>query len=76
MKTMKKIKAENNLPLEEDLRRHFKGQEDKIRPAVEAMIADAKRAAAGEGEFYTYEDVFGTEDRKLRRPRQRKSEKQ
>lgn len=40
----------------------FRKRRSRIRPAVEKMIEEAERAAYGEGEFYTYEDIFGTED--------------
>ena len=34
-----------------------------MRPAVEAMIAEADEVARGNGEFYTYNDIFGSEDK-------------
>ena len=37
----------------------FKKRQRAVRPAVEAMIADAKKAAAGQGEYYTDADVWG-----------------
>lgn len=40
----------------------FKKTQKKVRPAVEAMLSEAEQAARGEGESYTYEDVFGTEE--------------
>ncbi len=40
----------------------FKKAQSQIRPAVEAMILDADRAAKGEIETYSYDDVFGSED--------------
>ena len=40
----------------------FKIRQSKVRPAVEAMIEAAKEAVKGKGEFYSYDDVFGTED--------------
>ncbi len=46
----------------EELLKQFKNKQAKVRPAVEAMIADADEVATGNGEFYTYDDVFGTED--------------
>jgi len=39
----------------------FKERQAQIRPAVEAMLADAEDAAEGKGDFATYDDVFGTE---------------
>ena len=46
----------------DELLRQFKIMQSKIRPAVEAMIAESEAVAAGESEYATYEDVFGTED--------------
>lgn len=46
----------------EELLNAFKDERAKIRPAVEAMLLDAKNAALGTGEFYTHEDVFGRKD--------------
>ena len=40
----------------------FKIRQDKVRPAVEAMLKQAKDAAHGEGEYATYEEIFGTEE--------------
>ena len=40
----------------------FKEEQQKVRPAVEAMLADAAEAAAGRRPSETYEDVFGTEE--------------
>ena len=45
-----------------ELLRQFKIMQSKIRPAVEAMIAESEAVAAGESEYATYDDVFGTED--------------
>lgn len=39
----------------------FKKKQAMIRPAVESMIKEAHAVARGEGEFYTYDDIFGTE---------------
>ena len=46
----------------DELLRQFKITQAKIRPAVEAMIAESEAVAAGDGEYATYDDVFGTED--------------
>ncbi len=46
----------------DELLRQFKITQAKIRPAVEAMIAESEAVAAGESEYATYDDVFGTED--------------
>lgn len=40
---------------------HYTEVSLKIRPAVEAMLEDAKKVANGIGKYATYEDVFGTE---------------
>lgn len=40
----------------------FKKKQDEVRPAVEAMLADAEDVAAGKGTYESYDDVFGVED--------------
>ena len=40
----------------------FKTRQAKIRPAIEALLEDARKAALGKGEYSTYDDVFGPED--------------
>ena len=40
----------------------FKKTQKKIRPAVETMLTQAEQAARGEGESYSYNDIFGTEE--------------
>ena len=40
----------------------FKKRQKKVRPAIEAMIAEAEAVARGEGEYATYDDIFGAED--------------
>lgn len=42
----------------EELAKEFKARNAQIRPAVKKMIEAARAAARGEGEFYSYEDVF------------------
>lgn len=42
-----------------ELLAEFKARRAGVRPAVEAMLAEAERAAKGEGEFYEMKDVFG-----------------
>lgn len=44
----------------EELLREFKNRQAKVHPAIEAMIAEADKVAVGNGEYYTYDDVFGT----------------
>jgi len=45
-----------------ELLEKFRERQTKVRPAVEAMISEAEKAAIGETEYSTYEDIFGTED--------------
>ena len=46
----------------QNLLNEFKTRQAKIRPAVEAMLESAKKAADGAGEYATYDDIFGSED--------------
>ena len=46
----------------EKLLKEFKKTQKKVRPAVEAMLAQAEQAAHGESESFSYDDVFGTEE--------------
>ena len=48
----------------EELLEKFKQPQRKIRPAVEAMLAEADRVAESKSGGYSLEDVFGTEDEK------------
>lgn len=41
-----------------DLREHFKEEVSQICPAVEAILAEAKRVAVSESGYVSYEDVF------------------
>lgn len=43
----------------EELLVKFKKAQKEVRPAVEMMLADAEKAALGQAEFSTYDDVFG-----------------
>lgn len=45
-----------------ELLEQFKKMQSQVRPAVEAMIAEAQSAAASEAEYMSYEDVFGGEE--------------
>ena len=45
-----------------ELLEKFRERQAKVRPAVEAMIAEAEEASKGEGEYFSYNDIFGTED--------------
>ena len=40
----------------------FKIRRQKIRPAVESLLAVAKAAAMGKEEYSTYGDIFGSEE--------------
>lgn len=42
-----------------DLLEHYRKEVSQIRPAVEAMLAEAKRITVSESEYASYEDVFG-----------------
>lgn len=46
----------------EKLLSEFKNAQKKVRPAVEAMLAEAEKSANGETESFSYEDIFGVED--------------
>lgn len=48
----------------DELLNEFKARQAKVRPAIEKLISDADKAARGEGEFATFEEVFGSEDEK------------
>jgi bifunctional DNA-binding transcriptional regulator/antitoxin component of YhaV-PrlF toxin-antitoxin module len=43
----------------EELLAEFKKTQSAIRPAVQAMLNEAKQAAAGKADFATYDEVFG-----------------
>ena len=45
-----------------ELLAEFKKRQAQVRPAVEAMIAEAENVANGKGEYFTYDDVFGVEE--------------
>jgi ligand-binding sensor protein len=47
---------------DEELLEKFGIERSQIRPAVEAMLAEAKAIARGEAEYGTMEDVFGSEE--------------
>ena len=46
----------------EELLEQFKLKQSQIRPAVEKIIEQADAAADGNGEIYTYDDIFGPEE--------------
>ena len=41
-----------------ELLQEFKKAQANVRPAVAAMMSDAHKAALGEAEYYTAEDIF------------------
>ena len=46
-----------------------KQSKEKIYEAVQKLLAEAKKVAAGEGEYATYDEVFGDEKDDERRCR-------
>ena len=46
----------------QDLLTEFKSRQAKVRPAVEALLEEARLVAQGIGEYSAYEDIFGSED--------------
>lgn len=46
----------------EDLLVQFKETRKKIRPAVENLLSDSELAAEGKSRYFTYKDVFNSED--------------
>ena len=46
----------------EELLKQFKAKQAQVRPAIEAMITEAEEAAHGNGEYSTYDDIFGDEE--------------
>ncbi|MCD8038686.1 MAG: AbrB/MazE/SpoVT family DNA-binding domain-containing protein [Lachnospiraceae bacterium] len=49
----------------DELLERFKQTQRQVRPAVENMLSEAKRAADSNAEYLTYDDVFGTEDNNI-----------
>lgn len=47
----------------QELLAKFKETRRQIRPAVERLLDEARLAAAGETQAFTYENVFGVEDK-------------
>ena len=45
-----------------ELIQEFKQRQSQVRPAVEAMLANADAIARDKAEYETYADVFGKED--------------
>ena len=46
----------------DELLKQFKTKQARVRPAVEAIIAEAEEAVRGNGEYFTYDDIFGDEE--------------
>jgi len=46
----------------QELLEKFKEIRRQVRPAVERLLDEARLAAAGKSQFFTYKDVFGSED--------------
>ena len=46
----------------EKLLEEFKRRQAQVRPAVEAMLAEAENVANGRGEYSTYDEIFGAEE--------------
>ncbi len=46
----------------DELLKRFKEMQGQVRPAVEAMLEEAKRVADSKSEYASYEDVFGVEE--------------
>ncbi|MCL1858043.1 MAG: AbrB/MazE/SpoVT family DNA-binding domain-containing protein [Oscillospiraceae bacterium] len=46
----------------DELLQKFKDIRRKIRPAIESLLEEASAAASGRAPYFTYKDVFGTED--------------
>lgn len=46
----------------EKLLDEFKKAQKKVRHAIETMLLEAEKAADGETESFSYEDIFGSED--------------
>lgn len=46
----------------EELLKRFKEMQGQVRPAVEAMLEEAKQVADSKSEYASYEDVFGVEE--------------
>lgn len=46
----------------QELLNEFKIMQAKVRPAVELMLSEAEQVANGNGEYFSYDDVFNSED--------------
>lgn len=45
-----------------ELLSQFKITQKKIRPAIESMLLEAEKTALNETEYYSYDDIFNSED--------------
>ena len=45
-----------------ELLEKFRQTQKQIRPAVQNILAEAKKAAVSEAEYFSYDDVFDAED--------------
>ena len=45
-----------------ELLEQFRQTQKQVRPAVQNILAEAKKAAASEAEYFSYDDVFDAED--------------
>lgn len=46
----------------EELLNAFKQEQAKVKGAIANMLAEAQAVAKGEGEYYTYDDIFNSEE--------------
>ena len=46
----------------QELLNEFKTMQAKVCPAVELMLSEAEQVANGDGEYFTYDDVFNSEN--------------
>lgn len=47
----------------DELLKHFKKTQSKVRPVVEEMLGEAKNVAASISEYESFDDVFGGEEK-------------
>lgn len=45
---------------DQELLNEFKIVQSQVHPAVELMLAEAEQVANGDGEYFTYDDVFNS----------------
>lgn len=44
----------------QELLEEFKTMQSKVRPAVDLMLSEAEHVASGNGEYFSYNDVFSS----------------